>query len=302
MNEHIILLQRPELVRPVLIAGFGGWPNAGEVSTGVLSYLIKELNPIKIAEIPPDDFYDFTSQRPIGYIEDGLVQRITPSSNEFYHCKAEADPPLDLILFLGQEPHLKWPLFVRTFLDLMQEFGIDRLFTIGGSYDNIPHTVEPRVSAIANSDEMHKLLQQHGLSLSHYRGPISIHTMLLEEAKVKGIRCVSLWGHAPYYVQSNNAKVCLSVIRHLIRFVGFRLDLTGLERAAELMDSQIAKMIENKPELREYIAILEKEYKEKATLSSSIAHAMEGKEESQDNKVIRIDPFLKRGPRPDGSQ
>ena len=70
-------------------AGFGsgilGWPDAAQVSTCTLSYLIDKLPAIKLAEIESDDYYDFTKIRPLVNIEGGLVSSMTVPKNGAYY-------------------------------------------------------------------------------------------------------------------------------------------------------------------------------------------------------------------------
>ena len=57
--QNLIIHERPNLVQPYLVMGFEGWPDAGKVSSGVISYLRDKLEANKFAEIKPDDFYLF---------------------------------------------------------------------------------------------------------------------------------------------------------------------------------------------------------------------------------------------------
>ena len=41
--ENLVLYETPELRSPYLVAGFKGWPNAGEVSTRTVGYLRDKL-------------------------------------------------------------------------------------------------------------------------------------------------------------------------------------------------------------------------------------------------------------------
>ena len=47
--EKIIYLEQPNLHKPYLIIGFEGWPNAAEVSSYGLQYLLEKLEAKKFA-------------------------------------------------------------------------------------------------------------------------------------------------------------------------------------------------------------------------------------------------------------
>jgi len=46
-----------------MVAAFLGWPNAAQVSTGTVSYIIDQLSAVKLAEMKSDDYYDFAAER-----------------------------------------------------------------------------------------------------------------------------------------------------------------------------------------------------------------------------------------------
>ena len=57
--DHLHALEKPSLTNPNVVVGFSGWANAGDISTGPISYLNTRLQAVKYAEIKPDIFYDF---------------------------------------------------------------------------------------------------------------------------------------------------------------------------------------------------------------------------------------------------
>jgi proteasome assembly chaperone (PAC2) family protein len=289
--ENIQILDIPSLKSPVLIIGFGGWPNAADVSTGAIEHLIKALKAKNFAKILPWPFYDFTDSRPVVVIDEGTIKGLQFISNEFYYWKREGGPN-DLIIFQGHEPHLRWNLYVESILDIAALFDVKSIYTIGGTFDNIPHTVEPKVSALITDERLREKLIPHGIEFSNYTGPVSIHSILLAKAKERGFECISLWGHAPYYIQVHNANVSYTILSKMEKILGIDLRLLSLKERSDYLDEQVNKAIEKKPELKEYIRNLEREY---------IAELRKGKEKvemegNQSDKVIEIKAFLKKYP------
>ena len=262
--EGLIYHDKPNLVSPYLVMGFEGWPDAGGVSSGVVSYLREKLAARKLAEIRPDDFYVFQSQgneagRPITRIEGGIVRTVSFPSIVFWFHQREGSAH-DLIVSLGREPELRWNTYVETVLDLVREFNVQGVYTVGGTYDRVPHTIEPVITAVVNEPGLRAAMRGHGIGLTSYEGPSSIHTMLLLAARRKGISAASLWGHAPHYIQVPNARVCYSVLQKLVRMLGVDLDLEGARKAAEYLDQRVNAAIEEKAELKEHVKRLEEEY------------------------------------------
>lgn len=286
--EEIIYLEKPNLTKPYLIIGFEGWPNAAEVSSIALQHLVDNLEAKKFASIPTENFYKISSLRPMAVIKQGRLIELKSPGNHFYYVKN----PLfnDLILFYGVEPHLRWNVFADLLLDLAERFHVIQIFTIGGTYDYIPHTYPPMVSALFNHEELREKVIQAGLGLTEYSGPISIHTFILESAKKKGLKAISLWGHAPQYLHTRNVKVVCSVLRRLIDLTQIEVDLSELENAGDYFDQQVNQLVKEDPKLQEVISKLEEVYKRSEKLSA------ESKQEEglKEDKVVYIQAFLKK--------
>ena len=286
--EEIIYLEKPNLTKPYLIIGFEGWPNAAEVSSFALQHLVDNLEAKKFASIPTENFYKISSLRPMAVIKKGRLIELKSPGNHFYYVKN----PLfnDLILFYGVEPHLRWNVFADLLLDLAERFHVIQIFTIGGTYDYIPHTYPPMVSALFNHEELREKVIQAGLGLTEYSGPISIHTFILEAAKKRDLKAVSLWGHAPQYLHTRNVKVVCSVLRRLIDLTQIEVDLSELENAGDYFDQQVNQLVKEDPKLQEVISKLEEVYKRSEKLSA------ESKQEEglKDDKVVYIQAFLKK--------
>jgi proteasome assembly chaperone (PAC2) family protein len=286
--EEIIYLEKPNLKKPYLIIGFEGWPNAAEVSSFALQQLIDSLEAKKFASILTENFYQISSLRPVAVIKEGRLIELKIPGNHFYYVKNPLSP--DLILFHGTEPHLRWNVFADTILDLAVRFDVPQIFTIGGTYDYIPHTFPPMVSALYNHEELKEVVIRTGLGLTEYSGPISIHTFILEAARKKGLKAISLWGHAPQYLQTKNIKVACAVLRKLMELTNIEIDLSDVESASNYFDEQVNQLVKEDPKLQEVISKLEEVYKRSEKISAETR-----KEEGlKEDKVVYIQAFLKK--------
>jgi proteasome assembly chaperone (PAC2) family protein len=286
--QEIIYLEKPNLNKPYLIIGFEGWPNAGEISTFALRHLIDSLEAKPFASIPTENFYQISSLRPMAVIKEGKLIELKPPGNHFYYVKGSLSN--DLILLYGVEPHLRWETFADLILDLAERFNVMQLFTIGGTYDYIPHTYPPMVSALFNHEALREKVIQAGLGLTEYSGPISIHTFLLEAAKRRDLKAISLWGHAPQYLQTRNVKVVCSVLKRLIDLTQIEMDLSELDKAGEYFDQQVNHLVEEDPKLQEVISKLEEVYKR----AEKIPRPPGREEDAKEDKVVYIQAFLKK--------
>ncbi|MCX8116535.1 MAG: PAC2 family protein [Desulfobacterota bacterium] len=285
--EKVLYHEFPQLRRPLLIAGFEGWPNAAEVSSFSLQYLIDQLKAKPLASIPLGHFYDLSARRPIGIIVEGRLRELVLPRNDFYY--AHLAPDRDLLLFSGVEPHFQWEAFSQLFLEVAQRFEAQPIITLGGTYDSIPHTFPTVVSAVFNSEALEEELLEAGLQFTEYTGPISIHTFLLEMARKRGIKALSLWGHAPQYLQARNVKVVHGLLQKLNRLIRAEIDLSKLANASHYFDQQVQHLVSQDPKLAEMIQRLEE-----AHVKTGRASVPPKKEEPKEDNVIYIQAFLKR--------
>ena len=201
--SSLIIYEQPKLNSPYLVAGFEGWPDAGKISSGVVGYLRDKLKAMRFAEIKPDDFYIFQAPgaellRPITVIEDGQISDLIMPSTDFWVWNNEGKVGHDLILVLGVEPHLRWNEYVDSLLDLAQELAVQRIYTVGGTYDRVPHTREPIITAVANDPALEAELREYTTEATSYHGPSSVHSLLLFSATKRNLKSASIWGHAPH--------------------------------------------------------------------------------------------------------
>ena len=85
--DEIIYLERPHLNKPYLIIGFEGWPNAAEVSSLALQYLVDNLKAKIFASIPTESFCQISSLRPVAVIKEGRLIELKSPGNHFYYVK-----------------------------------------------------------------------------------------------------------------------------------------------------------------------------------------------------------------------
>jgi proteasome assembly chaperone (PAC2) family protein len=283
--DKVAYLEVPALHRAQLIIGFEGWPNAGEVSSLTIQHLIQSLGAKRFASIPSEEFYQFSTSRPTATIKEGRVVELKFPGNHFYYSKNSFSR--DIVLFQGTEPHQRWKAFADQILEVAERCNVSQIFTVGGTYDYVPHTFPPVVSALFSHDDLKESVVRAGLGLTDYVGPISIHTFIMEAARKRGMKTVSLWGHAPQYLQTKNIKVAWAVLKSLVELTGVEIDLSEIERTGDYFDQQVRELVEQDPKLREVIGKLEQVYKR----SEGFPRLPNG---SKEEKVVYIEAFLKR--------
>src|SRR5262245_61380904 len=207
-TEFLRLDTCPRMEGATLVLAFDGWMDGGDVSTGTVSGLAKLLGARKAGEIDPDPFYLFHFPgsmevaalfRPAIRIEGGLVAALEMPANVF-HCHE----PADLLLFLGREPHLRWPTFPACLLGFGRPAGARRLVFVGSFGGSVPHTREPRLHVTCSDAALLGEMAGYGLRRTGYAGPGSFASYLLTRAPAAGLGMVSLAAEIPGYLQGRN--------------------------------------------------------------------------------------------------
>lgn len=286
-TEEITIYEKPALHNPYLVAAFAGWPDAAQVATGAISYLVRKLDAKKFAEIGGEGFYDFASSRPIVKIEGGLVGSLRLPSNSFFYWQSHLANH-DLVLLRGIEPHLRWQSYIDLILELATNLKAARIYTLGGLYDNVPHTREPKVSGVASSPHLKELLQKHQIQLIDYHGPSSLHSMLLATCRKQKLEAVSLWGHAPFYVRvETNPTVCFGLLRKLTELLEIEIDLEEVKKAGEYLQDMLGRLLTESDELRLYVQKLEEQYEVEG---GRVGEVFEG----ADKIIKEVEEFLRQ--------
>ena len=264
-NPNITWLEKPVLNKPYMIVALSGWANAGEVPTSVLWYILSRLNATLFAELQPDEFYVYLnsndeSKRPLVNIEDGMIQSFSPVTLNFWSFKSKLGGH-DLVLITGPEPEQRWNKLVELILEMAREYDVEKIVVLGGSFDFIPHTAPTRITGVANFLADKEDLIDHQIELVNYKGPSSIHTLLMVNAARQNTPVVSLWTHTPHYIQVTNLIGCYGLMLKLNELLGLNIDLEVAKKDSDYLSQQIDQAIEKKPELRDYLKKLETDFR-----------------------------------------
>jgi proteasome assembly chaperone (PAC2) family protein len=283
-TNGIHIHELPKLKNPILIAGFSGWGNALQMSTGMASFIGHKLNARKIAEIDPDVFFRYDEMRPRVHIEDGIFKSLKLPKGAFFAVQTGVEER-DLVILKSDEPNLRWGGFVKELFSLCHLLKIETVITMGSLFDNILHT-DRIISAIVSDNDMASLFNQKGINLISYQGPSAIHSIIHEQGLKKGLQCMSLWCHCPFYMQGFTHSGLLAYLgKQLADVGGFVLDTGDLDKGWEQQSKKIENLIINNEEIKNLTDDLLKV--KKRGLINQIKDTIK-----LDEKVINIQDFL----------
>ncbi len=231
--RYLDSFQDKNLTDPLLIEGL---PGIGQVGKLVAEYIIHMLGAEKIGEIhsiylPPQVI-----------LEENGIARLP--RNEIFLYKA---PERHIIFLVGDfqstsnEGHY---LLSDAYLDIAQELGVKRIYTLGGF--GVGHLVNgPRVLGAVNREELRAEIEAAGVSFERDEpggGIIGAAGLLLGLGGIRGIDAVCLMGETSgYLVDPMSAANVLAVLSKLI---GVEVDPTQLNDRAAEMEKVVEGLIE----------------------------------------------------------
>ncbi|HEY4378411.1 MAG TPA: PAC2 family protein, partial [Acidimicrobiales bacterium] len=165
---------RPELRRPVLIASFEGWNDAGDASTTAVRWLAERLGAEQVARIDGEEFYDYTSVRPEVEIVEGSTRRIEWPEPQIWAARL-TDAPRDVVAVIGHEPQLRWRTFCATIVEAARLLDVELVITLGALLAEVPHS---RATSVIGTAEDPGVIERLGLRPSTYEGPTGITGVL----------------------------------------------------------------------------------------------------------------------------
>jgi proteasome assembly chaperone (PAC2) family protein len=257
MSEDLVTsYQMPPLHNPILIVGFGGWSNGGNIALKSIEYIIQKKGATLMAEIDPDPFYQFTQNRPVITIREGRLQDLNLKRISFY-LWSNKEGENDLILLKAEEPDYRWPTFAQILFHLCKQWGVSLIMSLGGMYDDVLHT-EAIVSGVYCFGEWKEVFIKKDIHLIDYEGPSGIHSLIMQRAEKESCPFVGLWGHSPLYLRGTNIKVVIRIINLIASFFDFSIATHELEGSLKEFDHQIGEILEKNSELREHIEKIKK--------------------------------------------
>lgn len=295
--EHIHITRPQELERAIFIGAFSGWNDAASAASWAVKFLVNQWDAEPFAEIDPDVFYDFSETRPTTRISGGAVRRLSWPANRFYIHRASVRDAQqrDVVLFLGDEPHLRWKTFAREIVEFSHQLHVEEIALLGVFSAEAPHTAPVQVSGATSRAAILRKMEQFGVERASYNGPTGILTSLQDSARRDGISATSLWAGAPHYVAASpNLPVAEALLRKLDHLYDLNLSLKDLARAAQRFNNRVSHLVAADPDVTAYVHDLEQR------LTNSEAGAIGGAESfSPDLSGIHNIPRIGELPSPE---
>src|ERR687889_2787992 len=260
MNGYVNIERRPQLERPVLIAGFTGWNDAAEAASLALSTIGEASGAERFGSFDGEEFYDYQTVRPQIKLIEGVTRMIEWPENDLSATTASVASlgGRGAVLLSGPEPNFRWRAFSQAVVDLARELDVRLVITLGALLADVPHS-RP-VSVAANAQD-YSLVENLGLTASRYEGPTGITGVLHRYCASKDLPSVSFWASVPHYLSSvPSAPAALALLQSLSNLLGTSFDTDHLERTSEDYQRQVSVAVAQDSDLASYVRTLEERY------------------------------------------
>ena len=251
-TDHVRWLAEPTLDRPVLIAGFTGWNDAGDAASTAMTAMVESWDADVLAEIDPETFTDFATVRPQVRLDQDRNRSIVWPTVGVWSASL---PGTDVILVLGPEPALRWRLFTEQITGIAERFGATMAISLGALLADVPHSRPVPLIGTASDDA---LIERFDLQRSQYEGPTGIVGVLHDALHRAGLPTASLWAAVPGYAsQVPSPKAAMALVDRACSMIGTPPPLSRLATAAAEYDARVAALIGDDEDMVEYLARLE---------------------------------------------
>jgi proteasome assembly chaperone (PAC2) family protein len=247
--------ERPRLDRPVVIAAFEGWNDAGDAATLAAGWLADRWAPDPLADIDPEEFFDFTATRPRVQLDDDGARIIEWPANTF---TAGAGSGTDTVVLIGTEPQLRWRSFCAQVVGVADALGARLVLTLGALLAEIPHNRPPPMVGTATEEAV---IERLALTRSTYEGPTGIVGVLHDACARAGLASASLWAAVPAYVPgAPSPKAALALVERSAEVLGVPIVATDLEIAAAAYERQVSEVVADDEDMADYVGRLEERF------------------------------------------
>ncbi|MFE0020709.1 PAC2 family protein [Amycolatopsis sp. NPDC059021] len=245
---------RAEENRPLMVVAFEGWNDAGDAASRAVEHLQLNWDATALAELSPDDYYDYQVSRPTVRMVDGVTRRIDWPTTRLSVCRPDG-LDRDVILVQGPEPNMRWRAFCAELLEHIQQLDVAVVVTLGALLADTAHTRPVPVTGTAYDKETASLFH---LDLNNYQGPVGITGVLQDYCVQAGIPAVSIWAAVPHYVSHPpSPKATLALLRKLEDVLDVEIPLGALPEQSEEWQRTVTEMADEDEEISEYVRGLE---------------------------------------------
>ncbi|MFL2664682.1 MAG: PAC2 family protein [Dehalococcoidia bacterium] len=246
-----------KLSNVVFIAAWSGWSDAAESATKSLKEIINQTNAKKFASIDSEKYYVYSENRPYVSNTNNGDRKLSWPKNEFYYYKSKGKN--DIIFFLGTEPNLMWNEYIKLLMQVITDNSAELVINVGSLLSSVPHTRPTRVTAsMLTKNEKYLDLDY---PKPNYEGPAGITSVLSDYCSSRNIPSISIWGHAPHYLQiPHNPTLTLNILKEISKVIDIDIDYSDIQKDSQNFNDNLQNALSDQNDIQKYVEKLEERY------------------------------------------
>jgi len=217
-----------------------------------VQYAAEQTSAQPFASIEPDEFFDFTVQRPLVRLDDHQIRRVEWPGWDFSAAENGS-----FVFSAGPEPHLRWKRFIADVVEFARELQIERVALLGSFLAQVVYSDPVPITGFA-SDKAE--LDRLGIPTTSYQGPTGIVGALADGFRTAGMPIISIWAAVPHYIAATpNPRAALALLLKLREWTSLPIDLSPMEAAATTFQGKLLEAVEGDSALANYVRGLKKD-------------------------------------------
>ena len=253
-------IQEPALRDPVAVLAFEGWNDAADAASRALYYLLEHHEEVPLAQLDMEEYINYQLSRPVMSI-DGAARHVHWPVTGFFALPLPGHDR-DLVLVLGEEPHLLWRRYCTEVIGVLSRLGVREAVALGAFMSQIPHT-QPIPIFGSSSDP--DFAMRMGINASTYEGPTGIAGVITTALEDEGVESSGLWAGVPHYLAGSPSPTAARALLYALGdLIGWRFDVAPLDEEVTGYEATVNGLIDDSEGMAEYIERLEEESESRA--------------------------------------
>ena len=266
----------PAIERPVVLAAFDGWVDAGAAATSALAIVAE--GGTTVATFDADALYDYRSRRPTLDIRDGRPASLEWPELALRHVRRGTR---DLLVLGGPEPDFRWHALSAELVELLGRLDTRGWVSLGAIPAAVPHA---RPVPILGTESRPGLLRGEVAAgpTGLLRVPAAALSVLEMAASRAGLASVGYFAQIPHYVSGGYAPASVALLRALEQHLEVELPRGDLVEEAGRLRTRLDAAVAADETTRAYVERLE-------------AMVDEERRPAGDDLITEIEQFLREG-------
>jgi proteasome assembly chaperone (PAC2) family protein len=259
----------PNLRDPVMVVALSGWVDAGIAGAGTVAVLHEQAGARQFGRLDLADLIDLQQTRPSVHLVGGVSREISWPEIAF----SAGNAGRDVVLCVGPEPSLRWRAVLGSVVELAQQLGVVKAFTVAGIPSMASHRRPVAVRATATDAD---LVSEAGAWRQDYSGPTGAQSALQVMLGEAAIPTIGLWAQVPHYVAGGASPPAIrSLLARLRDLAALQVDLSALDEQMLAYANRVEEGLAERPDVVDVINAIESGSEESLPSGDELASEIE---------------------------